>query len=62
MSELLKRIENEALSLTSSDSPIIDIEAVWLAEAKRRYEEYKKGNRAGLPANKVFAEADLILK
>ena len=76
MSELLKRIENEALGLSSQerafladrllsslgDSPITDIEAAWVAEAERRYEDYKKGNRPGIPANQVFAEADQILK
>ncbi len=52
------------LALLSSlgDSPITDIEAAWVAEAERRYEGYKKVNRPGIPANQVFAEADLILR
>ncbi len=76
MSELLQRIENEALSLSTQERAFLaerllsslgennltDIDAAWIAEAERRYEEYKQGKRPGIPANQVFAEADRIIK
>ena len=76
MSELLKKIENEALSLSSqerafwadrlltslSEEVLTDIDAAWIAEAERRYQEYKEGKRPGIEAKEVFAEADRILE
>lgn len=76
MSELLERIENEALSLPAQErafladrllsslgeNTLTDIDAAWIAEAERRYEEYKQGKRPGIPAKQVFSEADRIIK
>ncbi|MEA1969297.1 MAG: addiction module protein [Thermodesulfobacteriota bacterium] len=76
MFELLERIENEALSLSTQERAFLadrllssldennltDIDAAWIAEAERRYEEYKQGKRPGIPSNQVFAEADRIVK
>ena len=76
MSELWKRIENEALSLSTQERAFLadrllsslgennltDIDAAWIAEAERRYEEYKQGKRPGISADQVFAEADRIIK
>jgi len=39
-----------------------DVDAAWIAEAEHRYNEYKKGERQGVAAQDVFAEADRMLK
>ena len=76
MSDLLKKIETEALSLSSHERAFLadrllsslgkdvhsDIDVAWIAEAERRYKEYKDGKRPGVPADKVFADADRIFK
>jgi putative addiction module component (TIGR02574 family) len=76
MSDLLKKIEDEALSLSSQERAFLadrllssldedvftDIDVAWIAEAERRYQEYKEGKRPGIAAQKVFAEADRIMK
>jgi putative addiction module component (TIGR02574 family) len=76
VSNLLKKIEHDALSLTSQerafladrllsslgDDVLTDIDAAWIEEAERRYQEYKEGKRPGISAQDVFAKADLILK
>ena len=76
MSDLLKKIENEVLSLSNQERAFLadrllsslgedsftDIDAAWVAEAERRYKEYRDGNRPGINAQEVFAEADRMLK
>ena len=76
MSSLLEKIENEALQLSNQerafladrllssleDDVLTDIDAAWIEEAERRYQEYKEGKRQGIPAGKVFAAADALLK
>ena len=76
MSDLLKKIENEALSLSIQDRAFLadrllsslgedvlsDIDNAWIAEAERRYKEYKEGKRSGIAASNVFDEADRMLK
>lgn len=76
MSDLLKKIEDEALSLSNQERAFLanrllsslgedvftDIDAAWITEAERRYQEFKEGKRPGIAAQKVFAEADRILK
>jgi len=76
MSEILQKIEQAALSLSSqerafladrllsslSEDVLTDIDAAWIAEAEHRYQEYKEGKRPGIPAHEVFAEADRIIK
>lgn len=76
MSELLEKIELEAQRLSKQERAFLadrllssldeevhnDVEEAWIAEAERRYEEYKEGKRPGSTAEEVFAEADRILK
>ncbi len=77
MSDLLKKIEREALGLSQQERAFLadrllsslddgdvlnDIDSAWIAEAERRYQEYKDGKRKGIPAQDVFAETDRILK
>jgi len=76
MSELLKKIETEVLSLSRQERAFLadrllsslgenalsDIDSAWIAEAQRRYKEYKEGHRSGLDAQAVFAEADKIVE
>lgn len=75
MSAILHRVEMDALSLpreerafladrllSSLGGEILDeVDAAWVAEAERRYAEYKDGRRKPVPAGKVFEEADRIL-
>lgn len=77
MSDLLKKIERDMLSLSrqerafladrllsslDGDNALSDVDIAWITEAERRYNEYKDGKRKGIPAEKVFAEADRIFK
>ena len=76
MSELLKKIETEVLSLSRQERAFLadrllsslgenalsDIDSAWIAEAQRRYKEYKEGHRSGFDAQAVFAEADKIVE
>ncbi len=76
MSNLLKKIENDALSLSGQerafladrllsslgDDVLTEVDVAWIEEAERRYQEYKAGNRQGVSAKDVFAEADSFLK
>ena len=76
MSNLLKKIENEVLSLSVQERAFLadrllssldedtltDIDAAWIAEAERRYQEYREGKRPGVAAQKVFSEADRMLR
>jgi len=76
MSNLLEKIEQEALRLSSQerafladrllssldDDALTDIDEAWIAEAERRYQEYKEGKRSGVAAQAVFAETDRMLK
>ena len=76
MTDLLKKIEAEALCLSHQERAFLadrllsslgedslsDIDIAWIAEAERRYKEYKEGKRSGIDAKKVFAEADRILE
>ena len=76
MSDLLKKIEHEILNLSRQERAFLadrllssldgdtlnDIDIEWITEAERRYNEYKDGKRQGIPAEKVFAEAERISK
>jgi hypothetical protein len=44
------------------DDVLTVVDATWIEEAERRYQEYKEGKRPGVSAQDVFAKADLILK
>jgi putative addiction module component (TIGR02574 family) len=73
---MLEKLEHEALSLSRQERAFLadrllssldrdvltDVDEAWVAEAERRYQEYKEGKRKGIPAQDVFAEADRILK
>jgi putative addiction module component (TIGR02574 family) len=76
MAALLEKIEHDALRLSMQERAFLadrllssldgqelnDIDAAWLEEVERRYQEYKKGKRPGIAAQEVFAEADRMLK
>lgn len=76
MSNLLKKIQHDALNLTGQerafladrllsslgDDVLTDVDAAWIEEAERRYQDYKEGKRQGVSAQDVFAKADMILK
>lgn len=76
MAPQLEKVEQDALSLppeqrafladrllsSLSGEVLSDVDAAWVAEAERRYQEYKEGKRAPIPAADVFAEADRLLK
>lgn len=75
MSAVLKKVEQDALSLPQEERAFLadrllsslsgevlsDVDAAWVAEAERRYQEYKEGKRQPIPAAEVFAEADRLL-
>ncbi len=70
MSPQLQKVEEEALLLPPADRealverlirslqrdevPVVD--PVWIAEADRRYREYKEGRVEGIPAERVFED------
>lgn len=76
MVTLLKEVKINALSLSPEQRAFLadrllsllrgvvlsDVDAAWVAEAERRYQEYKEGKRTPIPAMDVFAEADRLLK
>jgi putative addiction module component (TIGR02574 family) len=76
MTATLDSVQQEALSLRREERAFLadrllsslggevlsDVDAAWVAEAERRYAEYKGGQRPPIPAGKVFAEADRLLK
>ena len=49
---LLSSLEQEAFT---------DVDKAWIAEAERRYMEYREGKRQGIDAKGVFDEADRLL-
>ncbi len=76
MAALLEKIEHDALRLSVQERAFLadrllsslyvedlnDIDAAWLDEVERRYQEYKDGKRPGIAAQEVFAEADRMLQ
>jgi len=46
---LLSSLEQEAFT---------DVDKAWVAEAERRYREYREGKRQGIDAKEVLDEAD----
>ena len=76
MSDLLKKLQRDALNLTSQERAFLadrllsslgedvltDVDSAWIKEAERRYQEYKEGKCSGISAQDVFAKADLMLK
>lgn len=75
MTAILNRVEEDALSLPREERAFLadrllsslggevlgEVDAAWVAEAERRYAEYKDGRRQPVPADRVFEEADRIL-
>lgn len=71
MPSKIQEIENEVLSLPPQERAIIaehiirslddeedpEVERLWIAEAERRYKEYKEGKVKARPAALVFKEA-----
>ena len=74
MSKTLEKLEKEVLNLSGEKRAFLadrllsslggetlsDVDAAWVEEAERRYEEYKEGKREPIPASTVFDEADRI--
>ncbi len=72
----IKEIEKEALRLSSYERALLaehligslepdddlDAERAWIAEAERRYGEYKAGKVKTVPAEQVFKDARMKLK
>jgi putative addiction module component (TIGR02574 family) len=76
MTAILDKLEKEALNLPQEERAFLadrllsslggeiltEVDAAWVAEAERRYAEYKAGSRKPVPASEVFDEADRILE
>ncbi len=76
MTKTLIELEKDALRLSENERAILvahlietldkghdeKVEELWLVEAERRYEEYKKGNLTVIPAEEVFKEVRSRLK
>ncbi|MBI2441568.1 MAG: addiction module protein [Lentisphaerae bacterium] len=72
----LEKIEQDVLGLSQherafladrlisslGDEALGDVDVAWVAEAERRYQEFKEGKRQPIPATAVFAEADRLNK
>ena len=75
MSAVLEKVERDALSLPEQQRALLadrllcslngevlnDVDTAWVAEAERRYAEYKGGKRKPIPASQVFDQADRML-
>lgn len=49
--------------LSSLDGEVLsEVDAAWVAEAERRFQEYKSGKRQVLSAQDVFTEAERVMK
>ena len=76
MSVTLRDFESKVLGLSLEDRAILaehlitsldnvnnaECERLWVEEAEKRYQEYKKGNISSRPAEDVFRDAYLKLK
>ena len=76
MARTLNDVERDAMQLSSQErallverllatlDPIEDVaaEELWLQEAETRYQEYRAGGSASIPAEQVFEDADKRLK
>ena len=76
MTAVLEKVEQDALSLAQDERAFLadrlltslggevlsDVDAAWVTEAERRYDEYKQGKRQPVPASAVLAEADRMLR
>jgi len=49
--------------LSSLDGEVLsEVDAAWVAEAERRFQEYKSGKRQVLSAQAFFTEAERVMK
>jgi putative addiction module component (TIGR02574 family) len=76
MPATLETVEHEAMGLPAAERAFLadrllrslggeaftDVDIAWVAEAERRYAEYKVGTRKPIPASDVFAEANRIIE
>ena len=76
MSDILKKIQNDALSLSGqkrafeadtlfsslNDDVLTEVDTARMEEAEHRYQEYKAGKRQGVSAKDVFEEADSVIE
>ncbi len=70
MASHIKEIEKQALRLPPKDrevlaerilhslegEPITEIDEAWVAEAEKRYQNYKNGNVQGIPGEQLFSD------
>jgi len=76
MHKTRQELEKDALALPKQERALLierllasldigqdeDVEEIWLAEAERRYQEYRAGKLSGRPAAMVFENAPKRLK
>jgi hypothetical protein len=76
MSALFDELEKQARTLTASEKATLarilieeldpsldaDVEQLWVAEAQRRYEAFRKGELVALPGDEVMVRARRRLK
>ncbi len=76
MTELIKKIEKDVLSLPPQqrafladrllsslvENTLTDVDIAWLDEVQSRYEKYIQGLQPGLSADEVFREAKSIVE
>ncbi len=57
MNPKLSEVDKQALLLPPGDREAVpEIDPAWIAEAERRYREYKEGRVEGIPGERVFEE------
>ncbi|MDB6122183.1 MAG: uncharacterized protein JWQ71_1176 [Pedosphaera sp.] len=70
MSPLVKEIERQALELSPEerealadhllrsldDAPLNHVDEAWVAEAERRYQDFKSGKTQAIPGDKIFSQ------
>lgn len=75
MTAILNKVEREALNLPREERAFLadrllsslgsealgEVDSAWVAEAERRYAEYKDGRRIPVAADSVLAEADRMI-
>lgn len=54
--EILVKGRTPNNQLLEDDAPLTDVDEVWLEEAEKRYQSYRKGMPNGIPADQLFAE------
>ncbi|NCD34043.1 MAG: addiction module protein [Spartobacteria bacterium] len=76
MTAMLDRVEKDALCLPEAERAFLvdrlinslgenamnDVDAAWLVEIEKRFDEYKRGTRKPVPSRMVFEEAEQMTK